>query len=164
MTLIVFEWWIAPLHVNEARETSIIPVKAFLTIQTILGIKALSVHSFLTSAHKQLHSQKHFWLFHYQIQRRAFLHTPWTKMKAPRSGVAKLLNHLFLIWVCEISTNGGFYSLHGGGDQTLRHLLACLGNICRSPAAPEFFRDQVNKRGLDSNLKIDSAGPLVTTR
>ncbi|RXH83488.1 hypothetical protein DVH24_005741 [Malus domestica] len=39
-------------------------------------------------------------------------------------------------------------------------LFVCLGNICRSPAAEGVFRDLVNKRGLDSKFKIDSAGTI----
>ncbi|XP_052174027.1 uncharacterized protein LOC127789233 isoform X1 [Diospyros lotus] len=39
-------------------------------------------------------------------------------------------------------------------------LFVCLGNICRSPAAEGVFADLVNKRGLDSKFKIDSAGTI----
>ncbi|RDX76725.1 hypothetical protein CR513_43250 [Mucuna pruriens] len=39
-------------------------------------------------------------------------------------------------------------------------LFVCLGNICRSPAAEGVFTDLVNKRGLYSNFKIDSAGTI----
>ncbi|KAL5710706.1 protein-tyrosine-phosphatase [Ranunculus cassubicifolius] len=39
-------------------------------------------------------------------------------------------------------------------------LFVCLGNICRSPAAEGVFTDLVNKRGLQSNFKIDSAGTI----
>ncbi|KAJ6799016.1 Uncharacterized protein M6B38_208910 [Iris pallida] len=39
-------------------------------------------------------------------------------------------------------------------------LFVCLGNICRSPAAEAVFRDLVNKKGLDSSFKIDSAGTI----
>ncbi|XP_034929704.1 uncharacterized protein [Populus alba] len=39
-------------------------------------------------------------------------------------------------------------------------LFVCLGNICRSPAAEGVFTDIVNKRGLDSKFKIDSAGTI----
>lgn len=34
------------------------------------------------------------------------------------------------------------------------------GNICRSPAAEAVFRDLVQKRGLESHFKIDSAGTI----
>lgn len=34
----------------------------------------------------------------------------------------------------------------------------CLGNICRSPLAEGVFRDLVSKKGLNSQIKIDSAG------
>ncbi|XP_020249483.1 uncharacterized protein LOC109826878, partial [Asparagus officinalis] len=39
-------------------------------------------------------------------------------------------------------------------------LFVCLGNICRSPAAEAVFRDLVQKRGLESRFKIDSAGTI----
>ncbi|TKY67095.1 tyrosine phosphatase [Spatholobus suberectus] len=39
-------------------------------------------------------------------------------------------------------------------------LFVCLGNICRSPAAEGVFTDLVNKRGLNSDFKIDSAGTI----
>ncbi|KAI7983637.1 putative low molecular weight protein-tyrosine-phosphatase slr0328 [Camellia lanceoleosa] len=39
-------------------------------------------------------------------------------------------------------------------------LFVCLGNICRSPAAEAVFTHLVNKRGLDSNFIIDSAGTI----
>ncbi|KAH8510378.1 hypothetical protein H0E87_008077 [Populus deltoides] len=39
-------------------------------------------------------------------------------------------------------------------------LFVCLGNICRSPAAEGVLTDIVNKRGLDSKFKIDSAGTI----
>jgi protein-tyrosine phosphatase len=39
-------------------------------------------------------------------------------------------------------------------------LFVCLGNICRSPAAEGVFTDIVEKRGLDSEFKIDSAGTI----
>lgn len=37
-------------------------------------------------------------------------------------------------------------------------LFVCLGNICRSPTAEGIFRDQVKKKGLSDQIKIDSAG------
>lgn len=37
-------------------------------------------------------------------------------------------------------------------------LFVCLGNICRSPTAEGVFRDLVKKRGLESQITIDSAG------
>lgn len=37
-------------------------------------------------------------------------------------------------------------------------LFVCLGNICRSPAAEGVFRHMVRAAGLESKIKIDSAG------
>lgn len=37
-------------------------------------------------------------------------------------------------------------------------LFLCLGNICRSPLAEGVFRAEVARRGLDGQLRIDSAG------
>ncbi|MCH1624247.1 low molecular weight protein-tyrosine-phosphatase [Fredinandcohnia quinoae] len=37
-------------------------------------------------------------------------------------------------------------------------LFVCLGNICRSPMAEAIFRDMVKKEGLETKIKIDSAG------
>lgn len=37
-------------------------------------------------------------------------------------------------------------------------LFVCLGNICRSPMAEAYFRDLVEKEGLDHLFEIDSAG------
>ena len=37
-------------------------------------------------------------------------------------------------------------------------LFVCLGNICRTPMAEAIMRDLVQKRGLTSEIKIDSAG------
>lgn len=39
-----------------------------------------------------------------------------------------------------------------------RILFVCLGNICRSPAAEELFRQQVKAAGLEERFEIDSAG------
>lgn len=39
-------------------------------------------------------------------------------------------------------------------------LFVCLGNICRSPTAEAVFRHSVEKRGLGSKFKIDSAGTI----
>ena len=39
-----------------------------------------------------------------------------------------------------------------------RVLFVCLGNICRSPTAEGAFRRAVEKRGLEEQIWIDSAG------
>lgn len=39
-----------------------------------------------------------------------------------------------------------------------RILFACLGNICRSPAAEGILRDLVIRRGLTDRIEVDSAG------
>lgn len=37
-------------------------------------------------------------------------------------------------------------------------LFVCMGNICRSPAAEEIFRQKVREKGLEDLFHIDSAG------
>ena len=37
-------------------------------------------------------------------------------------------------------------------------LFVCLGNICRSPAAEAIFINLINKKGLNDNFIVDSAG------
>ena len=37
-------------------------------------------------------------------------------------------------------------------------LFVCMGNICRSPTADAIFKHQVKIAGLDSDIKVDSAG------
>ncbi|MDE5607721.1 MAG: low molecular weight phosphotyrosine protein phosphatase [Muribaculaceae bacterium] len=44
------------------------------------------------------------------------------------------------------------------GKKDLRILFVCLGNICRSPAAEEVFRQVVASRGQLDEWTIDSAG------
>lgn len=39
-----------------------------------------------------------------------------------------------------------------------RILFVCLGNICRSPAAEEIFRQQVAAAHLNEQIEVDSAG------
>ena len=44
------------------------------------------------------------------------------------------------------------------GNDKIRVLFVCLGNICRSPAAEGVFRDIVDESGLADRFEIDSAG------
>ena len=37
-------------------------------------------------------------------------------------------------------------------------LFVCLGNICRSPAAEAIFLNCINRKGLESQFLVDSAG------
>jgi len=37
-------------------------------------------------------------------------------------------------------------------------IFVCLGNICRSPAAENIFRQMVKEAGLENHIHIDSAG------
>lgn len=39
----------------------------------------------------------------------------------------------------------------------IRVLFVCLGNICRSPMAEAVMRDLIAKKGLTSDIKVDSA-------
>lgn len=41
---------------------------------------------------------------------------------------------------------------------TYNVLFVCLGNICRSPAAEGIFKKKVRRQGLDTVIKVDSAG------
>lgn len=41
---------------------------------------------------------------------------------------------------------------------TIKVLMVCLGNICRSPTAEGVFREQVRAAGLDKHILVDSAG------
>jgi protein-tyrosine phosphatase len=43
------------------------------------------------------------------------------------------------------------------GENMVKVLFVCLGNICRSPMAEFVMKDCVKKRGLESNFLIDSA-------
>ena len=40
----------------------------------------------------------------------------------------------------------------------LRILFVCLGNICRSPMAEGLFRRELERRGIDHLVEVDSAG------
>ncbi|MDE6086612.1 MAG: hypothetical protein K2G40_09475, partial [Muribaculaceae bacterium] len=44
------------------------------------------------------------------------------------------------------------------GNIKYKVLFVCLGNICRSPAAEELFRQEVMRRGNPEEWIIDSAG------
>jgi protein-tyrosine phosphatase len=44
------------------------------------------------------------------------------------------------------------------GNDNVRVLFVCMGNICRSPTAEAVFRHQVEKAGLGERIRIDSAG------
>ena len=37
-------------------------------------------------------------------------------------------------------------------------LFVCMGNICRSPSAEGFFRNQLAQSGLAERIRTDSAG------
>jgi protein-tyrosine phosphatase len=41
---------------------------------------------------------------------------------------------------------------------TIRVLMVCLGNICRSPTAEAVLRHQLVAAGLDGRVEVDSAG------
>ena len=41
---------------------------------------------------------------------------------------------------------------------TIRVLMVCLGNICRSPTAEAMLRGKVHEAGLDDRVEVDSAG------
>ncbi len=40
----------------------------------------------------------------------------------------------------------------------MRILFVCLGNICRSPMAEGLFRREIERRGLEGLVEVDSAG------
>ena len=40
----------------------------------------------------------------------------------------------------------------------MRILFVCLGNICRSPMAEGVFRQELERRGIDHLVEVDSAG------
>ena len=41
---------------------------------------------------------------------------------------------------------------------TIRVLMVCMGNICRSPTAEAVLRHKLNAAGLDKTVEVDSAG------
>lgn len=43
-------------------------------------------------------------------------------------------------------------------DSSVGVLFVCLGNICRSPLAEALFRKAATEEGVESRLRIDSAG------
>ncbi len=43
-------------------------------------------------------------------------------------------------------------------DRTVNVLFVCLGNICRSPMAQGAFERHLSEAGLESLVRIDSAG------
>ena len=45
-----------------------------------------------------------------------------------------------------------------GGDEPVRLLFVCLGNICRSPTAEGVMRSLVAEAGMEDRIRIDSAG------
>lgn len=45
-------------------------------------------------------------------------------------------------------------------ESVTRVLFVCLGNICRSPAAENIFREVVRRAGLSNRVICDSAGTL----
>ena len=45
-----------------------------------------------------------------------------------------------------------------GGEQPIRILFVCLGNICRSPTAEGVMRGLVERAGLGNSIELDSAG------
>ncbi|HEX4436536.1 MAG TPA: low molecular weight protein-tyrosine-phosphatase [Solirubrobacteraceae bacterium] len=49
-------------------------------------------------------------------------------------------------------------SATGGGDEPVRLLFVCLGNICRSPTAEGVMRSLVAEAGMEDRVRIDSAG------
>ncbi len=45
-----------------------------------------------------------------------------------------------------------------GTPDSIRVLMVCLGNICRSPTAEAMLRLKVREAGLDDRVEVDSAG------
>lgn len=46
------------------------------------------------------------------------------------------------------------------GQERIKILFVCLGNICRSPMAEFIMKDLVQAEGLEDQFRIDSAGTL----
>jgi len=47
--------------------------------------------------------------------------------------------------------------IHFGGENLIKVLFVCWGNICRSTMAQSVFQNMVNKKGLEDIFFIDSA-------
>jgi protein-tyrosine phosphatase len=45
-----------------------------------------------------------------------------------------------------------------GGDEPVKLLFVCLGNICRSPTAEGVMRSLIAEAGMESRVLVDSAG------
>lgn len=43
-------------------------------------------------------------------------------------------------------------------EKTIKVLMVCLGNICRSPTAEVVFREKVKAENLEDRISVDSAG------
>ena len=48
--------------------------------------------------------------------------------------------------------------MHTAAAKTIRVLMVCLGNICRSPTAEAMLRSKVHAAGLGDRIEVDSAG------
>jgi protein-tyrosine phosphatase len=48
--------------------------------------------------------------------------------------------------------------MNSSASKTIRVLMVCLGNLCRSPTAEAVLRKKVHEAGLDDRIEVDSAG------
>lgn len=48
--------------------------------------------------------------------------------------------------------------MNAAGKPTIRLLMVCLGNICRSPTAEGVMRELIRNAGLEDTITVDSAG------